>query len=88
MEAHGKENVRHYWKERGEYIQQSRLKESEKNSQLFEHSLNNISMLEKREQRLLREIRETLEVEPALTRIIPLEENEPPLTALPPLQPA
>jgi hypothetical protein len=47
------------------------MKESEKNSQLFEHSLNNISILERKEQRLLREIQETLEIEPKFMRIIP-----------------
>jgi len=75
MHLHGKENVKQYWRDRGAYIQQSRMKESLKNSVLFEHSLHNISVLEQKEQRLLRDIREAIEVEPNLTHIITEVEN-------------
>jgi hypothetical protein len=70
MELHGKENVKQYWRDRGEYIHQGRMKDCEKNSILAEHSLHNISVLEQKEQRLLREIRETMEVEPNWARVI------------------
>lgn len=75
MQINAKENVKQYWKERGEAIQQYRMKESEKNSILFEHSLHNISVLEEKEQRLLREIKETLGVEPEMSRNILDEVN-------------
>ena len=45
MEIHGKENVKSYWKERVEIIHKDRDRENEKNSHLFESSMQNISML-------------------------------------------
>jgi hypothetical protein len=57
MEIHSKENVKQYWKERVEYIQKDRQMENDKSSQMFESSMQNISILEQREQKLLREIR-------------------------------
>lgn len=61
MEIHGKENVKSYWKERVEIIHKDRDRENEKNSHLFESSLQNISMLEQREEKLLREIKEAMD---------------------------
>lgn len=61
MEIHGKENVKSYWKERVEIIHKDRDRENEKNSHLFESSMQNISFLEQREEKMLREIREAMD---------------------------
>ena len=61
MEIHRKENVKTYWKERVEIIHKDRDRENEKNSHLFESSLQNISVLEQREEKLLKEIREAMD---------------------------
>lgn len=60
MEMHSKENVKHYWKERVQCIQKERHDENLKASKLFESSLQNISILQQKEQKLLQEIHETL----------------------------